>query len=201
MARILVPLAILIGVVLLIFGKAFEVDPLTWTGAIIGLSGLLAGYIWLAKDTDFIRDKSTAIKKPYSLSKTQLAFWSFIVIVCVVFIWIKTNILPPLEGSTLILLGISIGTSVGATIIDFGDSGVKRHQDDPSAGFLKDILSNKDGISVHRFQMVIWTVVLAMIFVSHALGAHELKDFHNNYLALMGISNGAYLGLKIPENK
>ena len=34
-----------------------------------------------------------------------------------------------------------------------------------SEGFLKDILSDGSGVSVHRFQMFAWTVVLALVFV------------------------------------
>ncbi len=201
MARILVPLAIFIGVVLLIFGKAFDVYPLTLTGAIIGLLGLLAGFFALAKSTELIRDKSTVDNKPFSLAKTQFAFWSIIIVAAVVYIWITGGNLWSLGGSTLILLGISIGTSTGATIIDFGDKGQSRHQDTDSGGFLIDSLSDKQGISIHRFQMVVWTVVLGAIFVEHAIAHKELIQFDTTYLALMGISNGAYLGLKIPENK
>src|ERR1700741_692763 len=30
--------------------------------------------------------------------------------------------------------------------------------------FLRDILSDADGLSIHRFQMVVWTLVLSFIF-------------------------------------
>ncbi|MBF8296758.1 MAG: hypothetical protein HW389_3303 [Bacteroidetes bacterium] len=68
-----------------------------------------------------------------------------------------------------------------------------------SEGFLMDILSDADGISFHRFQILAWTALLGIIFLLSALRTLTLVDFDNSLLALMGISSGTYLGFKLPE--
>ncbi|HEY6322507.1 MAG TPA: hypothetical protein VJA16_13205 [Thermoanaerobaculia bacterium] len=62
-----------------------------------------------------------------------------------------------------------------------------------------DILSDEDGVSFHRLQVMIWTLVLSVIFVVSVYQRLDMPDFDNQLLALMGISNGTYLGFKLPE--
>ena len=68
-----------------------------------------------------------------------------------------------------------------------------------SRGFVTDVLSDGDGISFHRFQMLTWTLVLGAIFVASVYGTLQMPEFSATLLALMGISNGTYLGFKLPE--
>lgn len=68
-----------------------------------------------------------------------------------------------------------------------------------SKGFLRDLLEDGDGVSFHRFQIVIWTVVMGIVFVE---GVHQdltMPDFDATLLGLMGLSSGTYLGFKFPE--
>lgn len=62
-----------------------------------------------------------------------------------------------------------------------------------------DILSDENGVSFHRLQVLIWTLVLSVIFVVSVYLRLDMPDFDNQLLALMGISNGTYLGFKLPE--
>jgi hypothetical protein len=68
-----------------------------------------------------------------------------------------------------------------------------------SVGFLDDILTDASGISFHRFQMAVWTFVLGIIFVVGVYRDLAMPDFNGTLLALLGISNGTYLGFMIPE--
>jgi hypothetical protein len=70
-----------------------------------------------------------------------------------------------------------------------------------SEGFLNDILTDVNGITLHRFQMLIWTVVLGIIFAVGVYRNLAMPDFNATLLALMGISAGTYLGFKIPERQ
>jgi hypothetical protein len=67
--------------------------------------------------------------------------------------------------------------------------------------FWRDILSDENGISFHRYQIVIWTLVLTAIFVVRVHVNLAMPDFDGQLLALMGISSGTYLGFKFPEKK
>jgi hypothetical protein len=62
-----------------------------------------------------------------------------------------------------------------------------------------DILSDANGVSFHRFQVAAWTLVLGIIFLIKVWELLAMPDFNGSLLALLGISAGTYLGLKIPE--
>lgn len=70
-----------------------------------------------------------------------------------------------------------------------------------SQGFFLDILSDHTGISFSRFQIVMWTLVLAAIFCVEVYENLLMPTFNTTLLALMGISSGTYLGFKIPEQQ
>ena len=68
-----------------------------------------------------------------------------------------------------------------------------------SAGFLNDILNDVNGPSIHRLQMMVWTLVFGFIFCSKVYQDLAMPDFSPTQLALIGISSGTYLGFKLPE--
>ncbi|HSL02253.1 MAG TPA: hypothetical protein VK901_01770 [Nitrospiraceae bacterium] len=68
-----------------------------------------------------------------------------------------------------------------------------------SAGFWQDICDDGNGMSFHRVQVVIWTVVLGTVFIRSVANGMSLPEFSETLLALLGMSNGTYLGFKIPE--
>jgi hypothetical protein len=70
-----------------------------------------------------------------------------------------------------------------------------------SEGFGKDLLTDVDGINFHRFQMVVWTIVLGFLFCIGVYKQLAMPAFSGTLLALMGISSGTYLGFKIPEKQ
>ena len=71
-----------------------------------------------------------------------------------------------------------------------------------SQGLIKDILTDTGvGISFHRFQMFIWTLVLVVFFIVSVWNRLSMPEFSMTLLALMGISNGTYLGFKLPQSQ
>ena len=63
----------------------------------------------------------------------------------------------------------------------------------------RDVISDESGPALHRFQILVWTAVLGVIFL---IGVHRdlaMPEFSESLLALMGISAGTYLGFKLPE--
>jgi hypothetical protein len=67
-----------------------------------------------------------------------------------------------------------------------------------SVNFVTDILSDKDGVSIYRFQMAVWTLVLIVVFLYTVWNTLAMPDFSEVLLGLMGISNGTYVGMKQP---
>jgi hypothetical protein len=70
-----------------------------------------------------------------------------------------------------------------------------------SAGLLADLVEDASGPTIHRWQILIWTVILGAIYVGRVYMNLETPTFGTNLLALMGISGGVYLGFKIPEKQ
>ena len=65
----------------------------------------------------------------------------------------------------------------------------------------KDLLTDVNGITLHRFQMLVWTFVLGVLFTIGVYKELAMPEFSTTLLALMGISAGTYLGFKIPERQ
>jgi len=71
---------------------------------------------------------------------------------------------------------------------------------------LLDLLSEEDAsagqgrvITFHRFQIVVWTLVLGLVFVSEVLTKLAMPVFDATLLTLVGISSGTYLGFKVSK--
>jgi hypothetical protein len=65
-----------------------------------------------------------------------------------------------------------------------------------SRGFFTDLFSDQNGVAFHRYQMVVWTVVLGVVFVVLVYRDLAMPDFDASLLGLMGISSGTYIGFK-----
>jgi hypothetical protein len=71
---------------------------------------------------------------------------------------------------------------------------------------LLDLLSDGDAsagesrvITFHRFQIVVWTLILGIVFVSEVLTKLAMPVFDTTLLTLIGISSGTYLGFKVSK--
>jgi hypothetical protein len=148
----------------------------------------------------------------FSLGRTQLAFWTVIIIssfIYTVYVHSTSGIsVPPIDPVNLILLGIAAGTTAVAKVIDSSQQNNQGasipQQDYPSKGFFMDLISDEKGVSIHRLQNVLWTIIVGFIYISSVYDKKMLPDqsvINNQLLGLMGISASAYLGLKTSENK
>lgn len=178
-----------------------------WAVAVLFLVALgLFGY--LAVKSDIVRDPNPpdplgpGRRRPYSMARCQMAWWLFLVTGCFGFIAIVTGdyngIVTP---ETLPLLGISGATALAAVAIDSNKTLPDGKVWPVSVSFLIDILSDVNGVTVQRFQLFVWTIVLGIVFVVGAYRTLALPQFDTSLLALMGISSGLYIGFKWPENQ
>ena len=63
-----------------------------------------------------------------------------------------------------------------------------------------ELVQEMDSPSLHRFQMIAWTLVLGLIFLNSVYVKLIMPTFDSTLLALIGISNGTYLGFKWPTS-
>lgn len=157
----------------------------------------IVGFMYVCTHTQMIRggDMSQSLReRPYSLSSFQMAFWFFLVIASYVFIWLICDELNTITDSVLGLIGIGAATAVGARLVNQKTEG----SDTPitSHGFVSDMISDAKGVSLHRMQMFVWTLVLGVIFVASVYKDLSMPEFSATLLGLMGISSGTYLGMK-----
>lgn len=144
---------------------------------------------------------------PFSLTKVQFGLWT--VIISSVYIYLalckgdcsETSI----NKTALVLMGIFAGTAVASSMMDKSEMNDNRprHQNTPSQGFFIDILSDDNGISMHRFQNVAWTIIAITVYLyklSQVITGCQLPELSDTLLALTGISNATYLVLKSKEN-
>lgn len=163
------------------------------------------GSFLLCRRTAMIRGGSSAMAtmtRPYSLARWQMALWFFLVVIGYVFVWMMTGELDTITESILALVGIGAGTALSAALIEQQPSGANASPNAPpqtSRGFIRDVLDDGNGVSLHRFQMFVWTIVLGIIFVDSVYRDLSMPQFSATLLGLMGISSGTYLGFKFPE--
>jgi hypothetical protein len=98
------------------------------------IGGSLLLFLVLAARTDIIRDTNSPLRpdgrRPFSLARSQMAFWFFLVSASYFLLWLITGDTDTITSSVLALAGISAGTALGATIIDSSKSGdveLRRH--------------------------------------------------------------------------
>lgn len=176
---------------------------------------LAALIIYFDRKYNMLRDTSTATPRPYSFARVQLAWWTVIVLSSIIaIIFCRDWQIPDLTTSTLYLLGISSATTVSATLIDVSDQSNPNistlNQNSPGENFFLDMLSDKDGVSVHRFQTVVFNLVFGAWFIRNFLTNladttteinNIMPDFTDNNLILLGVSSGLYAALKATENR
>lgn len=72
----------------------------------------------------------------------------------------------------------------------------------PSRGWWRDLISDDRGsVTLDRVQILVWTLVLGMIFLSSVVLELTMPEFSGTLLSLMGISSGTYIGFKMPAAK
>lgn len=196
-----------------------EFDPnytaRSWIGRIIIVLMVLV-FFFLVRKNYFI--KSVGSTK-YSLSRSQLAWWTMIVICCYIALWSDSGVLVELSADTLILIGISAGTAAAAQSIDLSNkakTAPTETEPDPTTetpetpkkpevyekqSFFFQILSDKNGISIQRFQGVLFTFFIGIFFVFEVVSKFQMPDLDPGILGLMGISSATYAGLKTNETK
>jgi hypothetical protein len=168
-----------------------------WLGIILIF---LAAFFWLAIKHSLLRDGppiDANTPRPWSLGRCQMAWWFFLIVIAYIVIWLISGDQDTISGSLLGLMGISSGTALGATLIEANSNAAPRKS---SGHFLTDILSEADNqIALHRFQIVVWTIVLGIMFVVSVSNDLTMPEFSGTLLTMMGISSGTYLGFKLEK--
>ncbi|MEA1673777.1 hypothetical protein [Nitrospirillum sp. BR 11163] len=169
------------------------------------------------------------LRRAFSLAQSQMAWWFVIVLAAYLYLFLVTGELDTLTGQALCLMGLGTGTAMGAAMVEQNKTNpilaayqaVLTQIADPatapadlptltatrdtlarqlaSRDFVHDILTDANGISLHRFQTAVWTVVIGVLFLIETVVHRKMPDLDPYSLGVLGISAGTYLGFKIPE--
>lgn len=145
---------------------------------------------------------------PYSLAKTQFAGWTVIIASAYIYMSLCKGDCADaaISKTALVLMGIGTGILTAAAIMDKREmqDHRPRHQNRPSRGFFIDILSDENGISIHRFQNFVWTAIAMIVYVNkvaHVESGCIMPELSDTLLALTGISGVTFLTMRSTENK
>jgi hypothetical protein len=182
------------------------------------LAFLYLGF-YLAAKTALCRDESfdstgqiikEIHRRPYSYSRVQLFWWTIIILSSYIFFYGITGVLPPLNSTSAMLLGLGVVVYAFGKIIDQRQikttpPGRRIQDENTSNDFFTNILSDETGISIHRFQALVFNVIFGIGFISSFIKGivhqqYPFPDFGDWQLAMLGISSATFLTLKTREN-
>jgi hypothetical protein len=166
----------------------------------------------LAVRTSMLMERVTSPQAPpamrFSLAKVQLALWFFAVFGSFLVIWLVTGNFNTINSSIVATLGISVGTALGDAYIkgakpmaESGDFPVPAVSppDRTPARFVRELVSDGEGYSIYRFQMLAWTVALVIVFLADVYDDLVMPSFGPELLYLLGVSSGTYVANRVPE--
>lgn len=189
-----------------------------WVNFII-IGGFFALFIKHMRKSEMLRDSGIVLVNripkskdywhqyahPLSMGRLQMSIWFFIIIASFVFLWCATGSIAGVSSTAFILMGISGGTTAVSCFISSKQEWDAKVRSAASpnrsrlANWLIDLLSDEHGPTIHRFQMLAWTLVLGVVFVHDVITDYAMPVFSNEVMGLMGISSGVYVGFKMKE--
>jgi hypothetical protein len=138
----------------------------------------------------------------YSLSLSQILFWTCITIFALVYVYFLTASFLAITPQMLVLLGISGGTAVSSKILS-QDSLVaaawnlaEKPKRQPK---WRDLIWSVAGADVFKFQMLIFTLLTGYIVVLEICTKYAFPVIPDNLVALMGVSSSVYIGNKLVQ--
>jgi hypothetical protein len=172
-------------------------------------------FLWTAGAPNLLRDPDGPLrdgKHVFSLSRCQLAWWFFLILAAWGFLWVTTSSRDTMNQTALILLGIGSATFLSGAIV--GDvratrSGLSKETVSPrpklfqakTTAWLYDVLADKDNIGFHRFQLLVWNIVLGIVFLYQTWIDFAMPEFNATLLALLGLSGATFVGMKMTANE
>ena len=140
-----------------------------------------------------------------SLSQAQIMLWSLLVFAGGIYVLTLSGTLIGLTSGTLTLLGIQGATTLlartdGLPGVSAAPAGGTKLKHDPAWSDLVTVDGDPPQIDVTRVQAVIATVLAAVYVAMSMFHNYEIPEIPQNFLILMGISNGIYLTGRLLPN-
>lgn len=167
-------------------------------------------FLWLAGLPDLVRDPDGPMrdgKNVFSLSRCQLAWWFFIALAAWGLLLLTTASRDTLNETALILMGIGSATALSGAMAGKVRASLAQVTVDTAqrpqffqtrlGAWLYDILSDENKIGFHRFQLIVWNVVLGLVFLEQTWSNFAMPEFNATLLGLLGLSGATFVGMKM----
>lgn len=198
-------------------GRA-QLTVLNWRWLLIALvivATIGLAFCALAMHTTLLMERyqlpAGTLSHRFSLAKVQLALWFFVIFGAFLVIWVATGNFDTLNSSILSTLSISAGTALGDTFVkaagpptavaalQAGDTDTFNAPRWKVRRFMRELISDDEGCSIARFQMLAWTVALVIVFLADVFNDLQMPVFGPELLYLLGLSTGTYVAHRVPE--
>jgi len=182
------------------------VMAIAWTAAVVGMTLLVVIILsWRAMDNPLLL--LTGVDGHLSLAQTQVAFWTVTVGSIVLAYGLVRLEVPTIPSSLLVLMGASLATGGLAYFRDTQKqqaavaAGTRATAYSPS---LIDLVRSftpgqQPELSLAKAQMLFWTVLLLVLFVSKSILDGLIWEVPWPMVALMGFSQAGYLAPKLAQ--
>jgi hypothetical protein len=175
----------------------------TWAFSAIGLLGV--GLLLLARKVDgrehFPSGRASRLflnpEGRLSLSKTQAAFWTFIIVSMVLCFGLMRREVPSIPEQLVALMGLSLATRAAIFVTE------QKGKPAPTAAHAKikprlsDLLRSSvdsgNPVAITKAQMLMWTCVAGFLFCVKSLLNGALWELPWQLVTLMGISQISYV--------
>lgn len=139
----------------------------------------------------------------YSISSIHLFFWTFIILTSYIIIWWCCDDINSIDSSNLILLGISAATTGAGVIINGSQNAAANTLSAgsvKSGSFIMDLFSQNNVVSIDRYQLVMFNLVVGVFFIFRVLSELTMPVLDSTLLTLLGISSLTYASVKAVKN-
>jgi hypothetical protein len=172
-------------------------------------------FFWFTKVPNLVRDPDGPIragKHVFSLARCQLAWWFFVILGAWLFLWVTTSSRDTLNQTALIVSGIGSAAALSGTLAGkvrdsvtsstLANVDVQMEQRPPGfkagpGAVLYDLLSDRDTVGFHRFQLLVWNVILGGVFLWQTWNDLSMPEFNATLLGLLGLSAATFVGMKM----
>lgn len=150
---------------------------------------------------------TAGIFRKASLSRFQIYLFTAITSTLVVYTWCRTGVLFNISNDLLILMGLSAAGAAGGKLTAVtkkrasADVRVylieKQWMTPPTEAIdVTDLVLTDGALNVYKFQMAIFTIVVAFVVVTSGISETGIIEIPETYLALLGLSQAVYVGGK-----
>jgi len=165
--------------------------------AFLSYSFAIILFSFLVKRTNALRKNRQIYTDAYSLSKTLIAFWIFIILFSILFLLASNNSFPHVTISLLKVLLITMISAFVAMSIDYSRYyTISQRTVSNSKSFALDLISDSKGINIFCLQLILFTILTGSYFIISVVSEMLLPVFDTYFLVLFGFSHLIYLSFK-----